>query len=225
MSRSVRSFLGAHLAWTPFACSIASNAKYYLQPAKRIDTSMSSVFNWCEDNGNLTSGHGTTRSQNSNPPTDNSWKNVDDAKTGSGGTAYSSSPIVAGNNSFTKYQYGQFSGTYNQILNGLWSAHTAPSGSLDTGITLKGTVSSTYATPTTTTNSALTTDFTTAVAIGSGLTVEFSATDPSAGSPATTLASGGGFTQYLATQLQTMISAAPGDLSGAITLTLQYSEN
>ena len=47
------------------------------------------------------------------------WKNIDDAT-----TAYSSSPITAGNNSFEKWQFGHFSGTYNQILSGLF-AHTA----------------------------------------------------------------------------------------------------
>lgn len=186
---------------------------------------MAATFNWCEDNGAATGSpaHGTTRSQLSTPPTDVSWKNTDDAKTSSGGTLYSASPIVAGNNSFTKYQYGQFSGSYNEILNGKWSAHTAPSGSLATGLTLMGVVTSTYATPSTTTNASLTVNFTTAVAIGSGQTVQFAA-DPSNASPGATLASGGGFTQYLATQLQTTSSASAGDMA-SITVTLQYDEN
>ena len=186
---------------------------------------MAATFNWCEDNGTQTGSplHGTTRSQSSTPPTDVSWKNVDDAKTGSGGTLYSSSPIIAGNNSYTKYQYGQFTGTFNQILNCLWSAHTSPAGSLATGLTLKGTVTSTYATPATTANAALTTDFTTAVAIGSGSAVSFSTTGPEAAGPTSTL-SAPGFTQYLATQLQTTSGAAAGDMA-AITATLQYDEN
>lgn len=186
---------------------------------------MAATFNWCEDNGTQTGSplRGTTRSQNSTPPTDVSWKNTDDAKTASGGTLYSASPIVAGNNSFTKYQYGQFSGSFNQILNAKWSAHTAPAGALATGLSLFGTVTSTYATPSTTTNAALTTDFTTAVAIGSGLSVNFSTTGPEAASPTATL-SAPGFTQYLASQLQTTVSAAAGDMA-AITVTLQYDEN
>ena len=186
---------------------------------------MAATFNWCEDNGVQTGSplHGTTRSQSATPPTDVSWKNVDDAKTGSGGTLYSSSPIVAGNNSYTKYQYGQFSGTFNQILNCLWSAHTSPAGSLATGLTLKGIVSSTYATPATSANAALTTDFTTAVAIGSGSAVNFTTTGPEVASPTATL-SAPGFTQYLATQLQTTSGAAAGDMA-AITATLQYDEN
>lgn len=187
---------------------------------------MAATFNWCEDNGAATGSpsRGTTRSQNASPPTDVSWKNTDDAKTASGGTLYSASPISAGSNSYTKYQYGQFSGTFNQILNGKWSARTAPSGALATGLTLKGTVTSTYATPSTATNAALTTNYTSAeVAIGSGLTVNFSTTGPEDASPTSTL-SAAGFTQYLATQLQTSGSAVAGDID-AITTTLQYDEN
>jgi len=185
---------------------------------------MAATFNWCEDNGTQTGSplRGTTRSQNATPPTDVSWKNTDDAKTASGGTLYSASPIVAGTNSYIKYQYGQFSGSFNQILNCKWSAHTSPAGALATGLTLVGKVTSTYATPVTTAMSG-STDFTTAVAIGSGTSVNFSTTGPEAASPTATL-SAPGFTQYLATQLQTSGSAAAGDMA-AVTMTLQYDEN
>src|SRR3990167_9974205 len=95
------------------------------------------------------------------------WKNIDDAT-----TAYSSSPITAGNNSFEKWQFGHFSGTYNQLSAGLF-AHTAVA--FGTGLTLKGPPAMTsdtddlaYATPSTATNANLTTDMTTALAkIGS----------------------------------------------------------
>jgi hypothetical protein len=177
---------------------------------------MAATFNWCEDCGALTSGHGTSRSQSGSAPANCNWKNIDDCT-----TAYSSSPIVAGNNSFTKYQYGQFSGTYNQVLNGKWSANTNVS-TLATGLTLKGVVTATYATPSTTTNAALTTDFTSSVAIGSGSTVLFGA-DPSTAA-SSTLSSGGGFSQYLATQLQTTSSAASGDMA-SIQAVLEYDEN
>lgn len=188
---------------------------------------MAATFNWCEDNGTQTGSplHGTTRSQNSNPPTDVSWKNTDDAKTASGGTLYSASPVTAGNNSFSKYQYGQFGGSFSTISNCFWSAHTAPSGTLPTGVSLKGTVSSTYATPGTGTNGALTTDFSTAVAVGSGLAVNFSTTGPEGASPTSTLTAAG-FTQYLITQILTTSGAASGDLSGGpITVTLIYDES
>lgn len=186
---------------------------------------MAATFNWCEDNGALTSSHGTTQSGfggDTHFATDVNWKAVDDC-TANSGTAYSAAPIVAGQNSFTKYQYGKYSGTFNEILNCKWSAHTAPAGALATGLTLKGTVTSTYATPSQTTNGALSTDFTTAVAIGSGTAVSFSTTGPYAGSPTSTLTAAG-YTQYLASQLQTTSSAAAGDMS-TVTTTLQYDEN
>ena len=186
---------------------------------------MAATFNWCEDNGTATGSpaHGSVRAQNSAPPIDVSWKSIDDAKTASTGTPYSGAPVFAGQNSFSKYQYGQFSGTYNQILNGKWSAHTSPAGTLAAGLSLVGTVTSTYVTPSQAANASLTTNFTTAVAINSGNTVQFAA-DPSSASPAATLASGGGFTQYLVSQIQTTTTAAAGDMA-AITVTLQYDEN
>lgn len=183
---------------------------------------MAATFNWCEDNGAVTSSHGTTQSgfgADTHYPTDVNWKNVDD-NTANSGTAYSSSPITYGNNSYTKYQYGHFSGTFNQISAGLF-AHTATA--FGTGLTLKGTVTTTYATPATSTNAALTTDMTTAIAIGSGLAVNFSTTGPYGASPTSTL-SAAGYSQYLATQLQTTTSAAAGD-TAQVTLTLQYNEN
>lgn len=186
---------------------------------------MAATFQWAEDNGAATGSptHGTTQSgfgADTHYPTDVNWKNVDD-NTANSGTAYSSAPIVAGNNSYTKYQYAHFTGSFNQILNALYSAHTA--GSLGTGLTLKGTVTSTYATPSTTTNAALTTDFSTVIAIGSGLAVNFSTTGPYAASPTATLTAAG-YSQYLATQMQTTISAAAGD-TATVTSTLQYNEN
>jgi hypothetical protein len=189
---------------------------------------MAATFNWCEDNGAQTGSplHGTTRSgfgADTHYPTDCNYKNVDD-NTANGGTAYSSSPITAGNNSFSKYQYGKFTGSFSSVSAGLWSARTAPAGALATGLTLKGTVTSTYATPATGANAALTTDYTSApVAIGSGLAVLFSTTGPEAASPTSSITAAG-YSQYLVSQLQTSGSAGPGDIA-TITQTLQYSEN
>lgn len=175
---------------------------------------MAATFEYDEDNGAATGSpaKGTTRNT---AITNVNWKNIDDTT-----TAYSSSPILAGNNSYTKYQFGKFTGTFNQISAGLWS-HTA--GTFGTGLTLKGIVTSTYATPATSANAALTTDMTAILAIASGATVNFSTTGPEAASPTSTL-SAAGYTQYLATQLQTTTSAAAGDI-GSMTLTLQYNEN
>jgi hypothetical protein len=187
---------------------------------------MAATFTWCEDNGAQTGSplHGTTRTGfSSGSCTDRNYKNVDDC-TNNGGTAYSASPIQAGSNSFSKYLYGKFSGSFNQISAGLWSLRTAPSGALATGLTLKGKVTSTYATPATAANAALTDNYTAAeVAIGSGSAVSFATSGPENASPTSTL-SAAGYTQYLVGQLQTSGSAAAGDIA-TITETLQYNEN
>ncbi len=183
---------------------------------------MSATFNWDEDTGVQTGSptKGTTRTAG---VTDVNWKN-----SGTQGTAYTAAPITAGNNSFEKWQFGHFSGTYNQILNGLW-AHTA--GTAGTGLTLKGAPACTgdgdrllYTTPSATTNAALTNTMTTAIAIGSGVGVCFGATGPEATGKATSTTANPAYTNYLTTQLQTTGSAAAGD-SSSLTLTLQYNEN
>ncbi len=180
---------------------------------------MAATFEFNEDNGAATGSpnKGTTRTT---ARTERNFKNIDDSS-----TAYTSSPIVAGNNSYTKYQFGKFTGSFNQILNGKWSAHTAPAGALATGLTLHGKVTSTYTTPAATADSGIgsPTDFTTAVAIGSGTAVSFSTTGPEDASPTSTL-SASGYSQYLASQLQTTTSAAAGDMA-TVTETLQYDEN
>lgn len=180
---------------------------------------MAATFEFNEDNGASTGSpaKGTTRTT---AVTQRNFKNTDDVA-----TAYSSSPITAGNNAYTKYQFGKFTGTFNQISAGLWSAHTSPAGALATGLTLHGKPTSTYTTPATTTDSGISspTDFTTAVAIGSGQTVSFATSGPENASPTSTL-SAAGYSQYLASQLQTSSSAAAGDMA-TVTETLQYNEN
>lgn len=175
---------------------------------------MAATFEYQEDNGTATGSpaKGTTRTTG---VTQCNWKNADDVA-----TSYITATILAGNNSYTKYQFGRLTGSFNEISAGLW-AHT--SGTFGTGVVLKGVVTSTYATPSTTTNSALTVTMTSVIAIGSGQAVLFHTTGPEGGSPTSTL-SAAGYTQYLATQLQTTGSAAGGD-TNTITLTLQYNEN
>src|SRR5690242_3473869 len=87
------------------------------------------TFEFEEDNGAAAGSpaKGTTRTA---ARTESNWKNIDDST-----TAYTSNPITAGNNSYQKNQFGHFSGTFNQILNGLF-AHTATA--FGTGLTLKG---------------------------------------------------------------------------------------
>lgn len=179
---------------------------------------MAATFEFMESNGTA-AGSPAAGAAETAARTEVNWKNVDDST-----TAYTASPIVAGNNSYTKYQYGHFSGTYNQILNGLW-AHTA--GTFGTGLTLKGKVapnSNTYATPATTANTDLTVDMTSAIAIGSGAAVQFGATSPQAAGKGASSTANPAYTQWLATQLQTTSGAAAGDTATA-TVTLQYDEN
>ncbi len=178
---------------------------------------MAATFSWGEDAGTATGSpaKGTTRTD---PVTNVNWKNIDDST-----TVYSTAPITAGNNSYEKWQFGHFSGTYTTILNGLW-AHTA--GTFGTGLTLKGKVAPAggYTTPSTAANAALTVDMTAAIAIGSGQAVLFGATGPEAAGKASSTTDNPAYTEWLATQLQTTVSAAAGDTATA-TLSLQYDEN
>lgn len=182
---------------------------------------MAATFDWQEDNGTQTGSptKGTTRTTTR---TEVNWKNVDDST-----TAYSSSPITSGNNSYQKNQFGKFTGTFNQILSGLF-AHTATA--FGTGLTLKGVAACTgdgdrylYVTPSTAADANLTTNMTAAIAIGSGVAVCFGATGPEATGKATSTTSNPAYTNFLTTQLQTS-GASAGD-TAQVTLTLQYSEN
>lgn len=183
---------------------------------------MAATFEFNRDTGTQTGSptKGTTRTT---AVTDTNWKNTDTY-----GTAYSASPITAGNNSFEIWNFGKFSGTFNQILTGLF-AHTATA--FGTGLTLKGTPACTgdgdrllYTTPSATANANLTVDMTSAIAIGSGVAVCFGATGPEATGKATSMTTNPCYTNYLTTQLQTTGSAAAGD-TATVTLTLQYNEN
>ena len=175
------------------------------------------TFEFEEDNGAAagTPPKGTTRTA---ARTDCNWKNIDDST-----TAYTSSPVTAGNNSFEKWQFGHFSNTYNQILAGLF-AHTA--GDLGTGLTLKGKVAPTggYTAPSTGVNANLTVDMTAAISIGSGQAVQFGATGPEASGKAASTTQNPAYTEWLVTQLQTTTGANPGD-TATVTLTLEYQEN
>jgi hypothetical protein len=183
---------------------------------------MAATFEFNRDTGTATGSpaKGTTRTT---AVTDTNWKNTDTY-----GTAYSSSPITAGNNSYEIWNFGKFSGTYNQISAGLF-AHTSTA--FGTGLTLKGTPACTgdgdrllYTTPSASANANLTTDMTSAISIGSGVAVFFSGTGPEATGKASSTTANPAYTNYLTTQLQTTGSAAAGD-TATVTLTLQYNEN
>lgn len=182
---------------------------------------MAATFEFERDTGTQTGSptKGTTRTA---AVTDTNWKNTDTYA-----TAYSSAPITAGNNSYEIWNFGHFSGSFNQILAGLF-AHTSTA--FGTGLTLKGCPACTttsglaYTTPSATTNSSLTVDMTTAISIGSGVAVFFGGTGPEAATMAASQATNPCYTNFLTTQLQTTTSAAAGD-TATVTLTLQYNEN
>jgi len=176
---------------------------------------MAATFQWGESNG---AGETITLD-----PANSNWKNVDDVA-----TAYGSSSIAAGSNSYSKWLFGKFSGTFAQISAGLF-AHTA--GTMGTGLTIKGQPAMTadgdrlsYSTPGTAALAGLSFDQTAAIAIGSGRAVWFGATGPAASGKAAVTTTNPCYTNYLTHQLQTTGSAAPGDTAQA-TFTLRYDEN
>lgn len=183
---------------------------------------MAATFDWQEDTGTAAGSpaKGTTRTVG---VTDINWKN-----SGTQGTAYSAAPITAGNNSFQKATFAKFSGTFNQILTGLW-AHTATA--FGAGLTLKGGIAITadadrwlYVTPAAGADANLSTDMSTAIAIASGVAIWFGATGPEATGKAASMTTNPCYSVFLTTQLQTTASAVAGD-TATVTLTLQYNEN
>jgi hypothetical protein len=188
---------------------------------------MSATFDWNRDTGVATGSpaKGTTRTTG---VTDTNWKNTDTYA-----TAYTAAPITAGNNGFEIWNFGKFSGSFNQVSAGLF-AHTATAlvdSASGATLTLKGTPACTgdgdrllYTQATAAANANLTTDMTSVIAIGSGVAVCFGATGPEATGKAATMTTNPCYTNYLTTQLQTAGGAAPGDTS-QVTLTLQYNEN
>lgn len=172
---------------------------------------MAATTTWYEENGSATGtpAHGTPTAV-----TTCDWKSVDSAT-----TTRAAAPVAAGSNSYHKYNYVKFSGTFNEISDAKF-AHTA--GTLGSGISLKGKVTSTYATPATSALASAT-DITSTTAIGSGMAVLLSTVGPQGANP-TAAITAEGYTQYIVTQVQTTNAAAAGD-SGTATLTVQYNEN
>lgn len=182
---------------------------------------MAATFAFDTDYGTQT-GSPTRGTSTEAGSTECNWMNNGDPT-----QTYSSYPITDGSNSYENWLFGHFSGTYNQISAGLF-AHTATA--FGTGLTLKGTPACTgdgdrllYTTPSASANANLTTNMTSAIAIGSGVAVFFSGTGPYSTGKASSTTSNPGYTNYLTTQLQTS-GAAAGD-TAQVTLTLRYNEN
>lgn len=171
---------------------------------------MAATTSWYEQNGTA-SGSPAQGVESSISSCD--WKSVDDAT-----TPRENAPVQAGSNSYEKYIYLKFAGTFNQI-SAVKFAHTA--GTLGTGITLKNKITSTYATPSTSAMAGAT-DITATTAIGSGASVLLGNT-PNDTNPSSAKTSACA-TQYIVLQAQVAAIASAGD-SGSATLTIQYNEN
>ncbi len=173
---------------------------------------MAATAAWYEDNGAATGSPAKGTTRGAAPGGD--FKSVDDVA-----TPRASARIIAGQNSFHKYRFVRFTGTFNEISAGKF-AHTA--GALGTGLTIVDKITSTYATPA---RGALSgsTDISAVTAINSGQAVLFSTVGPEGASPTANLTAAG-YSQYIVTQLQTLAAAAAGDI-GNKTMTFQWNEN
>jgi len=204
---------------------------------------MAADFNWCEDNGAISSSHGTTRTgfSGSAPfPSDLSFKTVDDCrKTDGTGTLYSAASIQAGNRSMDKWPYFRISGTYNSVSN-IKFGHTAGAmpqvSAVNKAHLYVGPAHSNGSTPTyrqPTTGSLFTgaVEQSNPISIGSGNAVAVGPTGPEASAgmlltwstPNATIYSG-----YLPIQLVVDSDCPAGDYpSGGVdaTLMVQYDEN
>lgn len=152
------------------------------------------------------------------------WKNVDDYS-----TAYSSSPITAGNNSYDKYVFMVFTGSFNMIT-GIKFNHTYNTLGTDmpAGFTIKAFASGSglYRTPATTAYAALAYDLTSTGSITTGIDVKVGGGHPAATGKNSFTAANPAFTDYIGTQLQTSASVSPGDFScGSAVWTLSWIEN
>jgi len=137
-------------------------------------------------------------------------KNIDDST-----TVYSSSPITAGNNSFGKYQAAVHAGTYNQLSA---ASYKISSNAPGTGLSIVGSVVTSYTTPATTAtgDSAMST---------TGLTANFNtSTTPFGTGTSTYTTSGTVYVNALRLQLQSTTSAVPGDTTSQ-TITYGWTES
>jgi hypothetical protein len=189
---------------------------------------MAATFQFCQDNGAAvgTPARGTTRTTG---VTNVNWKSADSAA-----TLYSTAPVTAGENSYTIYQFGVFTGTYNEVKSGIWQHTYGANGvGFGAGLTLKGYISGSglFATPAQTANSALLFDMTSSGALSTGYTVRLGINGPEhtgkgVSTTGATVSPWGAtaYTEYIATQLQTTTSAAAGDTTSQ-TFTFQWTEN
>lgn len=175
---------------------------------------MASTQTWTEYNNVATVATETGARGESN------WKNIDDST-----TAYSASPVPAGANSFGKYQALKFAGTWNSLSVLTYKIdNNAPA----TGVTIVGAVVSAWTAPATsaTGDSAMST---TGAAVQFGTSAFTPLANPTTGPFSTaggssTTAGGTMYANALRTQVQTTVSAAPGDIASR-TITASWTES
>ena len=165
---------------------------------------MASTQTWSEYNGASSVTETGTRAEAN-------WKNIDDST-----TAYTASIITAGNNAFVKVQALKYAGVWNSLSAGTYKVSTAAPG---TGQTVVAAVIVAGIT-----SSATSSGYAAASTTGTAFNFNSSTTPFGAGTASTT-ASGTMYANAYATQLQTTISSAPGDLTAAVTITATWTES
>lgn len=164
---------------------------------------MASTQTWSEFNGASAATETTSRAEAN-------WKNIDDST-----TAYSSSQITAGNNSFAKIQALKFAGTWNSLSALTYKVSTAAPG---TGLSVVASVLTAGVTP-----SATATGDSAASTSGTSANFNSSSTPYGTGTSSTT-AGGTMYANAYRTQLQTTGSAGPGDIT-SVTITASWTES
>lgn len=172
---------------------------------------MAAIATWMEDNGAANGPEGSIKLVSDR----GDFKGIADST-----TALSAdnkvTHIEAGKNSYSKFRYVKFSGSFTSISN-VRFAHTG--GTLGAGMTIKGKITNSYSPPST--DALDGDDITPVINIENGALVRLgisgpgSASEPSLSTP--------GFTEYCVTQLQTSANSPIGYVP-EITFTIQWDE-
>lgn len=163
---------------------------------------MASTQTWAEFNGAGPTETGARAEGN--------WKAIDDSTTG-----YASSPVTAGANSMAKIQALKFAGTWNTLSALTYKVSSAAPA---TGVSVVASVLTSYTQPsaTATGDSAAST---------SGTAANFdSSTTPFGAGTSSSSAGGTMYANAYRTQMQTTISAGPGDIP-TVTITAAWTES
>jgi len=153
---------------------------------------MSATFAWSESNGAI-------------PTVTDGILNVNFGNLDSPNLASPNNRVVAGNNSFEKWNRGKFSGVYTTIDN---LKFYKSSGTLPANTSIKAAVNAVYAQPVSTASAVATVDVPTT--LGTALVPTAPGASPS-------------YSGYITMQLQTTAAAPPGAIATQ-TFTLQYDE-